>query len=71
MNSPVGAYYKVCREFGYGFRVLAKPGCLFQCPLRRGGHGSLGCNISCRVPAHSVCHEPDAAIVQEGQRVLV
>src|SRR6266850_1713929 len=71
MDSPVGARHEVCHELCSSARVLEEPGCSFSCPLGGHGHGGLCREISCRVPTHSICHDPDAAVIQEGQRILV
>ena len=71
MDSPVGACHEVCHELGGVARVLVEPGCSFSRSLCGHGHGGLGRDISCRVPTHAVCHDPDAAVIQEGQCILV
>jgi hypothetical protein len=71
MDSPVGVRDEICHEFGSIDRVLAEPGYSFLRPLFGHGHGGLGCDVSCRVPTHPICHNPDAAAIQEGQRILV
>ena len=50
MDSPVGARYEVCYEFGGSVRVLAEPGRSFSRPLCSHGHGGLGREVPCRMP---------------------
>ena len=69
--SPIGARHEVCHELGSSARVLAEPGRSFSRPLCGHGHGGLGRDISCRVPTHSICHDPDAAVIQKSQCILV
>jgi hypothetical protein len=71
MDSPVGARHEVCHELGGSARVLAEPVRSFPRPLRGHGHGGLGREIPCRVTTHPICYDPDAAVIQEGQRILV
>ena len=71
MDLPVGARHEVCHEFGGFVRVLAEPGRSFSRPLCGHGHSGLGREIPCRVTTHSICHDPDATVIQEGQRILV
>ena len=71
MESPVGARHEVCHEFSGGAWVFTEPGCSLLCRLLSHGYSGLGCDISCRVPTHPVCHDPDAAVIEEGQRILV
>jgi hypothetical protein len=71
MDSPVGARHEVRHELGASARVLAAPGRSFPRPLCSHSHGGLGREISCRVTTHPISHDPDAAVIQEGQRILV
>ncbi len=71
MDSPVGARHEVCHELGGSARVLAEPGRSFPRPLCGHGHGGLGREIPCRVTTHPICYDPDAAVIQEGQCILV
>jgi hypothetical protein len=71
MDSPVGACYEICHEFGGIVGVCAEPGYSFLRPLFGHGHGGLGCDVSCRLSTHPICHDPDAAVIQECQRILV
>jgi len=71
MDSLVGARHEVCHELGGSARVLAEPGRSFPRTLCGHGHGGSGREISCRVTTHPISHDPDAAVIQEGQRILV
>jgi hypothetical protein len=71
MDSSIGARQQVCHEFRCSTRVLAEPGRSFSSPLCGHGHGGLGREIPSRVTTHPICHNPDAAIIQDGQRILV
>ena len=66
MDSLVGARHEVCYEFGGRILVLAEPGRSFSRSLGGNGDAGLCRNVSCRVSAHPVCHDPDAAVIQEG-----
>jgi hypothetical protein len=71
MDSPVGARHHICHEFRSAVWVIVQPGCSRSRPLCGHGHGGLGRNISCRVPTHSVCHDPDATVIQKSQCILI
>jgi hypothetical protein len=71
MDSPVGARHEVCYELGGSARVILEPGRSFPRPLCGYGYGGLGREIPCRMTTHPISHDPDAAVIQEGQRILV
>ena len=71
MDSLVGARHEICDKFAGSVLVLAEPGLSFSCPLCGHGDGRLGCEIPCWMTSHPVRYNPDAAVVQESQRVLI
>jgi len=71
MNSLVGACHEICDKFAGRVWVLAEPGLPFSCPLCGYGDSRLGCEIPCGMTSHPVRHNPDAAVVQESQRILI
>jgi len=71
MDSPVGARHEVCYELGGSARVILEPGRSFPRPLCGYGYGGLGREIPCRVTTHPIGHDPDTAVIQEGQCILV
>ena len=70
-DAPVGARDEICDELGGTAGVLVEPCSSRSCPLCGHGHGGLGRDISCRVPTHAVCHNPDATVIQKSQCILV
>jgi hypothetical protein len=51
--------------------VLVEPARSFSRPLCGHSHGGLAREIPCRVTPHLICHNPDASVIQEGQRILI
>ncbi len=63
--------HEVGDEGGGSKLVFAKLRGSLASPLGGDGHGASGCKISRRATTHSVCHDPDAVIIQESQGILV
>src|SRR3954464_5082327 len=71
MDAQVGARDEVCDKLGGTVGGFVEPGCSLPCPLCGHGHSGLSRDISCRMPTHSICHDPYATVIQKSQCILV